>query len=148
MRCADVMKTDVECVFPHTSVRDAARRMRDQGIGFLPVCDESMCAVGAVTDRDIAIRAVAEGLPLTIRVAAILTPEVIACDPNDNLEYARDLMMSRQKSRIMCISRSGRLQGVISLSDLASFDEQSGGRALREISSRERHRDGSGALPI
>jgi CBS domain-containing protein len=148
MRCADVMKTDVACVLPHTSIREAARMMRDQGIGFLPVCDESMCAVGAVTDRDIAVRAVAEGLPPTGHVAAILTPEVIACDPNDNLEFARDLMMSRQKSRIMCTTRSGRLEGVISLSDLVSLDEQGGARALNEISARERRSDRPWALPM
>jgi CBS domain-containing protein len=148
MRCADLMKTDVECVFPHTSIRDTARKMRDQNIGFLPVCDESMCALGAVTDRDVAIRAVAEGLPLTSRVSTILTPEIIACDPNDDLEFARNLMMSRQKSRIMCLSRSGRLEGVISLSDLASLDEQGGAHVLREISARQHRCDSRWELPI
>ena len=134
MLCADLMKSDVECVSPETSIRDAARRMRDTNVGFLPVCDESMRAIGALTDRDIAVRAVADSLPPT-------TSEVIACRPDDDIEYARDLMTRHQKSRIMCISSSGRIEGVISLSDIVQLDEEGGAQALREIAARESRED-------
>ena len=63
MKCKDIMKTDIECVSPQASVQEAARKMRDQNIGFLPVCEANMKVIGTVTDRDITIRAVAEGLP-------------------------------------------------------------------------------------
>lgn len=148
MQCADLMKSDVECVSPETSIRDAARRMRDTNVGFLPVCDEWMRAVGALTDRDIAIRAVADNLPATTRVKDVLTSEVIACRPDDDIEYARDLMTRHQKSRIMCISNSGRIEGVISLSDIVQLDEQGGAQALRRISARESRDDGTWSLSI
>ncbi len=51
MLCSEVMKTDVECVSPNTSVREAARKMRDNNVGFLPVCDGHMRVLGTVTDR-------------------------------------------------------------------------------------------------
>lgn len=141
MICSDIMKTDVECISPQASVREAARRMRDQNVGFLPVCDESMRAIGTITDRDIAVRVVAEGeLPAT-RVEAVMTPEVIACRPEDDLNYARELMSQHQKSRIMCISRSGRIEGIISLSDIVELDEQAGAFTLREVSARESRGD-------
>ncbi|HEX2494078.1 MAG TPA: CBS domain-containing protein [Steroidobacter sp.] len=137
MICSDIMKTDVEYVSPQTSVRDAARKMRDLNVGFLPVCDENMHAIGAITDRDIAVRGVADDEPSTARVEHILTPEVVACSPDDDISYALELMALHHKSRIMCINESGRIEGVISLSDIAEADEYEGASALREISSRE-----------
>jgi CBS domain-containing protein len=151
MLCKDLMKLDVECVSPQTSIRDAARKMRDQNVGFLPVCDEKKRVVGTVTDRDIAIRVMAEDQPGTTPVGAVLTPEVIACRPEDDLDYARELMSRHRKSRIMCISYTGRIEGVISLSDIAQLDEEEGGRTLREVSARESRPHGDGqewALPI
>ena len=141
MNCSEIMKTDIECVSAQTSVQAAARKMRDQNVGFLPVCNESMNVLGTVTDRDIAVRAVAENLPAGTPVDALMTHEIIACRPEDDLSYARELMAQHQKSRIMCISRSGRLEGVISLSDLAQLDEQAGADTLRQVSSREARGD-------
>jgi CBS domain-containing protein len=137
MRCKDIMNTDVECVSAQTSVREAARKMRDQKVGFLPVCDDSMRAVGALTDRDIAVHVVAEDHKSTTPVEAIMSLEVIACRPEDDLSYARELMARSQKSRIMCIDSEGRLEGVISLSDIAQLDESAGGATLRHVSGRE-----------
>ena len=141
MLCSDLMKTDVECVSPQTWLRDAARRMRDQNVGFLPVCDEQMRVVGVVTDRDIAVRAVADDLPAATPVGEIMTLEVIACRPDDDAREARELMARHQKSRIMCLSESGRIEGVISLSDIAQFDEYVGASILREVASRESRED-------
>jgi|SRR5882672_11420324 len=137
MLCKDIMNSDVECVSTESSVHEAARKMRDRNVGFLPVCDESMRAVGAVTDRDIAVRVVADGIKLTTSVENIMSLEVIACRPQDELSYARDLMAQHQKSRIMCIDSDGRLEGVISLSDIAQFDESAGAATLRHVSGRE-----------
>jgi CBS domain-containing protein len=148
MLCLYLMKSDVECVSPETTIRDAARRMRDTNVGFLPVCDESMRAIGALTDRDIAIRAMADSLPPTTRVKDVLTSEVIACRPDDDIESARDLMTRHQKSRIMCISSSGRIEGVISLSDIVQFDAEGGAQALREIAARESRQDRAWSLTL
>jgi CBS domain-containing protein len=137
MLCADIMKADVECVSAQSTIRDAAQRMRQRNVGFLPVCDDGMRALGAITDRDIAIRCVAENRAPSDSVETIVTREVIACRPEDDLSYARELMSQHQKSRIMCINRSGRLEGVISLSDIAQLDELAGASTLRQVSARE-----------
>ena len=140
MKCADIMKTDIECVSPHSSIQTAAHHMREQNVGFLPVCDKEMRVVGTLTDRDIAIRAVADNLPASTKVEELMTREVVGCSPEDDLNHARDLMGVHHKSRIMCIGRGGRLQGVISLSDLAQLDELTGVDTLRRVSEREARR--------
>ena len=141
MKCKDIMKTDIECVSPQASVQEAARKMRDQNIGFLPVCEANMKVIGTVTDRDITIRAVAESLPSSTPVDALMTSDVVACSSDDDLESARELMAEHQKSRIMCVSTGGRLEGIISLSDLAQLDEGSSIDTLRHVSSREARGD-------
>jgi CBS domain-containing protein len=137
MLCKDIMNPDVECVSAGAPVREAARKMRDRNVGFLPVCDDQMRPVGAVTDRDIAVRVVAEDFKPTTPVNAIMSLEVIACRPDDDLNRARDLMTEYQKSRIMCINEDGRLEGVVSLSDIVQFDESAGASLLRHVSGRE-----------
>jgi CBS domain-containing protein len=137
MHCSEVMKTDVECISPHTSLRDAARRMRDQAIGFLPICDEEMRPMGTITDRDIAVRAVAGEISIRGPVASCMSVEVVDCSPNDDIDHARELMERHRVSRIMCTSMDGRIEGVISLSDIVDLDEQSGAHTLREVSQRE-----------
>ncbi|MGH8176380.1 MAG: CBS domain-containing protein [Steroidobacter sp.] len=141
MLCSDIMKIDIECVSPETSIRDAARKMRDQNVGFLPACDESMRVVGTITDRDITVRAVAANRPPEKPVEEILTHGIIACRPEDDLSCARELMSQHQISRIMCINRSGRIEGVISLSDIVDWDDIGGASVLREVSARERRGD-------
>ena len=138
MRCQEIMKTDVECVSPRDSVEEAAIRMRDDHIGFLPVCDQSGKVLGTLTDRDIAIRLVAEKKPASTFVEDILTPEVVACRPEDDIRDAERAMAKHHKSRIMCVDEQGLLVGVISLSDVAQLDTE--GRAsttLRDVSERE-----------
>jgi CBS domain-containing protein len=141
MRCSEIMKTEVECVSPQTSIREAARRMRDYAIGFLPVCDDSMRPLGTITDRDIAVRAVAGELSTRGPVSACMSADVIECSPRDDVEYARELMGRYRVSRIMCTGGDGRLEGIISLSDLVDIDERSGARTLRRVSQREVHGD-------
>lgn len=147
MRCSEIMKTDIECVSPQTSVRDAAKKMRDQGIGFLPVCDETMKPVGTLTDRDIAVRAVAEDAPLNGPVQSCMTRGVVDCRPSDSIEDARDLMEQHQVSRIICTNGQGRIEGIISLSDLVDEDEESGAQTLRRVSQREVRGDSRGSSP-
>jgi CBS domain-containing protein len=141
MLCSEIMKTDVECVSPDTSLNTAARKMRDQNIGFLPVCDDSMRPIGTITDRDIAIRAVAGDLPVSSSVESCMTREVISCGPQDDVQRARELMEEHQKSRIMCTDGDGRVQGVISLSDIAELDENLAAHALKQVSQREARGD-------
>jgi CBS domain-containing protein len=136
MLCQDIMKRDVRCVTAETSVADAAALMRDEGVGFLPVCDETRNVVGVLTDRDIAIRVVAEHEALDRPVRLFMTPGAVTCGSGDDLGAAHDLMGEMQVSRIICVDDTGQLEGVISLSDLALADEDAA-ITLRNVSLRE-----------
>lgn len=138
MRCEEIMKRDVECLSPKDTAEAAAIRMRDQGVGFLPVCDPSGKVFGTLTDRDIVVRVLAGKKPGTTLVEHIMTKEVVSCRPQDDLQRAEQLMAQKHKSRIMCIDDNGRLVGIISLSDIAQHVD--GARALetlRQVSERE-----------
>lgn len=137
MQCEEIMKRDVECVSPHDTVQTAAKRMRDENVGFLPVCDSSNNVIGTVTDRDLAIRVLAEGWEASCAIDDVLTREVVACRPEDDLDTAEALMAKHQKSRIMCVDDDGRLAGVISLSDIAQQETGSASETLRSVSERE-----------
>jgi CBS domain-containing protein len=138
MRCEEIMKRDFEWVSPRDTVEDAARKMRDHNVGFLPVCDQSKRVLGTLTDRDIAIRIVAAKKSGTVPIEDVMTREVVACGPQDDLQKTEQLMARNHKSRIMCVDSNGRLVGVISLSDIAQHDH--GAQAadtLRQVSARE-----------
>jgi CBS domain-containing protein len=137
MLCEELMKTDVECVSPVDSIEDAARLMREANVGFLPVCDESRRVLGTITDRDIAIRAVADALPGSTPVEDVMTDEVVACSPKEDVEAALELMGENRKSRIICLDGEGHLAGIISLSDIAQLGEVGASDALRQVSGRE-----------
>ncbi len=135
------MKRDVKCVSPRDTVEEAAVLMRDENIGFLPVCDQSMKVLGTLTDRDIAIRLVAAKKPASTFVEDVMTREVVACRPEDDIRDAERVMAKNHKSRILSVDEGGRLIGVISLSDIAQHER--GRRAsdtLREVSEREARR--------
>ncbi len=138
MTCAELMKQDVECVAPSQSARDAARKMRDRNVGFLPICDHGKKVLGTVTDRDIAIRLVAEDHPARTTIREIMTSDIVACRPQDDLSKAEQLMAEHQKSRILVIDDSGTLKGVISLSDVVEHeDEQRAAKVAKAVTARE-----------
>jgi CBS domain-containing protein len=138
MRCIEIMKSVVECIGPNDSAQTAAMRMRDSNVGFLPVCDDDSRVVGTITDRDIAVRVVAEDRPLSTPAGAIMTKEVVACLPEDDIAKAQQLMGEEHKSRLLCLDEEGRLAGVISLSDIAHYVEgSSAAKTMREVTQRE-----------
>lgn len=137
MQCSEIMKAQPECIGPAVTAGDAAKRMREKNIGFLPVCDDSGAPIGTVTDRDLAVRVVAPGLTSATPVGDVMTREVIACRTTEDLEHAKALMAQHRKSRIMCIDDAGRLAGVISLSDIAQNGDAA--TTLRDVSAREAH---------
>ena len=138
MRCEHIMKRNLEWVSPQDTVQTAATRMRDQNVGFLPVCEVERRVLGTVTDRDLAVRVLAEGLPASCLVQDVMTPEVVACRPEDDLRRAEELMILNRVSRMMCVEENGILAGVISLSDIARQDKSSrAAQTMRGISERE-----------
>lgn len=138
MRCQEIMKKNVECVSPQDTVQSAAKRMRDENVGFLPVCDAEKHVMGTITDRDLAIRVLADGGLASTRIQDVMTRQVVSCRPEDDLRRAEDLMAKNHKGRIMCIDPAGQLCGVISLSDIAMHEEgATASQTLRQVSERE-----------
>jgi CBS domain-containing protein len=136
MRCENIMKADVERIRGSAPVHEAAARMRDRDIGFLPVVDEKGAVIGTLTDRDIVLRIVAEGGDLESPVSLCMTREVIACFAGDDVAKVQDLMSQYQKSRVLVLDDHGLLAGVISLADLArERDELQTGETVREVKS-------------
>lgn len=138
MRCDEIMKREIERVMPTDTCELAARKMREANVGFLPVCDPKGDVVGALTDRDLALRLVAEGRPARTKVWEVMTRELVACRANDDILEAGRLMGEKSKSRIVVLDPDDRLAGVISLSDLAqNIDEFDAAETLRRITERE-----------
>ncbi len=133
MRCQDIMEKDVECVSPRDTVEDAAIRMRDEDVGFLPVCDQSKKVLGTLTDRDIVVRAIAARKPASTLVEEAMTADVVSCKPGDDVQKAQQEMSRSQKSRIVCLDDDGRLAGVISLADVARAQGGQAGETLRDV---------------
>src|SRR4051794_40027044 len=109
MLCSELMKSEPVCMLPDDTVQTAGQRMGDENIGFLPVCDAGGKVLGTLTDRDITIRVVAKALPVTTRVADVMTCEVVACRADEDIQQAEERMRLAQKSRIMCTDAQGRL---------------------------------------
>ena len=118
MKCKDIMKTDVECLSPTDSVHSAAECMRSENVGFLPVCSDGR-VIGTVTDRDLAIRVLATHRDGLTQLGDVMTREVVKCRPDDNLRTAEELMAQYRVSRIVCVGDDDKLEGIISLSDIA-----------------------------
>ena len=137
MLCRDVMKTDVRCATAQTTVAQAAALMRDEEIGFLPICDEMRNVIGTLTDRDIAIRVVAENQSANQSAELFMSPAVVTCLSDEDLSTAQELMSEMQVSRIVCTSEDGQLEGVISLSDIAQVDGARAAATLRSVTERE-----------
>jgi CBS domain-containing protein len=139
MRCESVMTEDVVYVRPTDTAQYAALAMRQENVGFLPVCDERGCVVGTLTDRDLAMRVCAEGIaPAKVTVGEVMTPDVVGCLPEDDLTHAERLMAERGKSRIVIVDEAAHLCGVISLTDVALRDSnRHAAHTLRKIVERE-----------
>jgi CBS domain-containing protein len=136
MKVKDIMTSNVECVWPEDTLQEAALKMKEMGIGPLPVCDR-LHIVGMLTDRDIAIRGVAAGRdPQSTKVRDVMTCEVIRCFEDEEVEEAERLMQSRQVRRILVVNRDERLVGIVSLGDLAAEtgNPQRVGEVLQDVS--------------
>jgi FOG: CBS domain len=134
MRVSECMTRDVRVANPDETIRDAARIMAEIDAGIVPVGDNDRL-VGMLTDRDIAVRAVAEGLGPDTRVGEVMTDDVKYCyEDEDTDEVCRNLG-DQQIRRIPVVNRDKRLVGILSLGDLAvSGANGSAGEALAAIS--------------
>lgn len=139
MKCSELMKTEVVVGRVDQSVKWAAQQMRSAHIGFLPVVDDEHRLIGVLTDRDIALRVVADDLdPCRTLLGEVCSRELVTCRPEEELLAAEQRMSSAHKSRIPVVDGAGRCLGVISLSDIAQQDRPAhSGAVLRQVSQRE-----------
>jgi CBS domain-containing protein len=119
MQIREVMSTDVELTNPDASLKEAAMAMRDGDFGALPV-GENDRLVGMLTDRDMTVRAVAEGKdPNSTTVRDAMSKGIDYCFEDDPVEDAAKLMSTRQIRRLPVLNHDKRLVGIVALKDLA-----------------------------
>ncbi len=136
LRCSKIMTKNVRTAEPAATLKEVATLMRDGDMGAVPVVDNGKL-IGIVTDRDIVVRAVAEGLTNDTPIAEVMTTELFTVTPDDFAFEAIRLMGDRQVRRIPVVAEDGSLAGIIAMADVALSmeDEQEIAATLEEISS-------------
>ncbi|GIZ52738.1 CBS domain-containing protein [Noviherbaspirillum aridicola] len=131
---SEVMTRDVATVGPNDTLQQAAQLMRDWNIGAVPVCDGRRL-VGMITDRDITIRATAEGRrPDEVQVSEIMSDEVLWCFEDQTVGEVLQQMGDRQIRRLPVVSRNMELAGMVALGDLATRADADTDSTFEDIS--------------
>ena len=119
MKLSEIMTREVEIVQPDDPLEFAAKKMRDRDIGFLPVCDGATL-IGVISDRDITVRALAEGMDGSVMLSRdLMTTPAIFCFEDQDVSEAAEIMAKNQVRRLVILSRDNeQVVGVISLGDL------------------------------
>ena len=121
MRIRHVMTKDPSCCVPSDSAVRAAKIMRDERAGIVPIIEneQSQRIIGVVTDRDLCMNVVAEGRdPATVTVQECMTTKVVTCSPDDSIEKVTELMRENQIRRVPVVNDRGELQGIVALADV------------------------------
>jgi CBS domain-containing protein len=139
MKIQDIMTRDPSCVTPDSPARDAARIMKEEDVGIVPVVDDqsSRKLVGVVTDRDLAIRIVAAERDGATRVGEVMSENRLAtCSPDEEIDEAMDTMAAEQVRRIPIVDERGALVGIVSQADvvLKARDDSKAERTVEQIS--------------
>jgi CBS domain-containing protein len=131
----DVMSEGVKILNPEATIKDAARQMREGNFGLMPI-GENDRLIGTVSDRDIVIRAVAEGMDTNTKVKDVMSEKVMWAYEDDSVEKASQIMSKNQIRRLPIVDANKRLVGIVALGDLAvnAADIKSAGEALSDIS--------------
>jgi len=134
MKISEIMTSDVQIAAPDDTIQEAARKMEEADIGFLPV-GENDKLVGMLTDRDIALRAVAQGKdPKKTKVRDVMTKRVLYCTADEDVEDAASNMAELRIRRLPIVDQDKRLVGVVSIGDIAFRENpQMAGQALESV---------------
>ena len=137
--CKDVMTLDPICCLPTDTVLMAASLMQEQDIGPIPVIEdrESKKLIGIVTDRDLVLKVVAEGLDSkTTLVADVMTRDPVRCLPGEPIEEVLERMSSYQIRRIPVVNDNNQINGIISQADIATRiqNPETVGEVVQDIS--------------
>ncbi|CAN5259221.1 CBS domain-containing protein [soil metagenome] len=139
MKANEIMTAEPVCVTPDTPIQEAARLMKDQNVGMLPVvqAEGSRQLIGVITDRDIALRHVAEGHTSgDCPVSEAMTEHVTTANPNSDVNDVMDIMGKEQVRRIPIVDERGDVVGVVAQADvvLHAKDDKKAERTIEEIS--------------
>lgn len=138
MRVSEVMTRHVEIMNPGQTIQEAAQCMCDLDVGSLPISEHDRL-VGMVTDRDIAVRAVAMGKDANTPIREVMSTDVCYCFEDENVSEVADNMADQQLRRLPVLNRNKRLVGILTIGDLAVSENGSPhlykvGQALAGIS--------------
>ncbi len=134
MKVKQAMTSEVRVASPEQTIREAAQLMAELDAGALPVAENDRL-VGMITDRDIAVRAVAEGLPADTPISEIMSHEVLYCFEDQALDDVARNMGQVQVRRLPVVNRDKRLVGIVSFADLARTEQPTTvGRAVSHVS--------------
>ncbi len=145
MTCQDIMTQDLVCCTPRDTAQRAAQLMRDRNVGPIPICEreDNKVLIGMVTDRDLALRVIAEGRnPATTPLGEVMTKDIVFCRPDDDLDAALRLMEEQKVRRIPVVDRQNRIIGIIAQADVATRlrDTDKTAEVVSEISKPARTR--------
>lgn len=115
-RVEDIMTKEVITVKADTTVREAAKIMRNHGIGALVVVDDGK-PIGIITERDLVKRVVAEGLPFEVKVGDVMSKPLLTVEPNLPATSALDVMTEHNIRRVVVTDSNGNLVGILSVRD-------------------------------
>src|SRR5688572_7134966 len=136
MDISRLMTKNVEVVRPDATLQEAAQKMKDIDVGSLPVCNGRKL-LGMLTDRDVTIRAVAEGRdPTQTKVKDVMTADIVYGRTSQSVQEIAETMASHQIRRLPIVNDENELVGIVALGDLAvdADDEQLGGDVLADVS--------------
>jgi CBS domain-containing protein len=138
MRASEIMTDDPHSVTPDTPVSEVAKKMRELDVGIIPVVDdrESRRLRGVITDRDIAMRVVADGKDGNVKVQDVMTEQVDTVNKNDSVQDVIELMQRDQIRRVPVTDREGRLVGIIAQADIAVDLMEHGGQQSKRMVAR------------
>ncbi len=134
-KVSEVMTPRVQVIDPESTIKEAAQQMRGGDFGMLPVAENDRM-IGSISDRDIVIRAVAEGKEGNTRVRDVMSEGIVWVYEDDSVDEAAQRMSENQVRRLPVVNRDKRLVGIVTLGDFAveSSDIRPAAEALTEIS--------------
>jgi CBS domain-containing protein len=134
MRVSEAMSRDVRLATPQQSIREVAQTMADIDAGAVPV-QENDRLVGMITDRDITVRAVAQGKGPDTPVGEVMSREqVLYCYDDEDIDHVAQNMSEQRVRRLPVVNREKRLVGIVSLADVATREKRAGGKAVSGVS--------------
>jgi len=124
LNAGEIMTAPVTCVRPDSSAREVARVMRTENVGVVPVVGPGEKLLGLITDRDIVVRAIAEGAVDNVTAGDIMTPAVTAVEARELIARVLSLMIERRIRRVPVVDSTTRLLGIVSLDDIVNRADQ------------------------